>query len=295
MGWKGKARHGVSLVYRVSGELGEIRFTNMAADEVRETLKLEHWGRPDDITVSKENTESQAEDRKEEAQSIANTLRAKYGLRPLVWNRRIGPRVVNDYDREIGVIRKTLKSLCPTLSVRKGRGTAYSWIDITGSGKFGDLTETEKEALKRFGLHGTGNVEHISQDDRRHYVEKAAKQFGAEIPSEVKRRYEERDRYREEMRKRHEEMKKEASPTNQKTEVEKASEFEQMKRSIATGVGSSPEKVEFVNRWLAYLVRELKGVKGREARAQLAQMCMAALAEEAELVPDREQAPGYIG
>lgn len=66
-----------------------------------------------------------------------------------------------------------MKTLCPTFSVRRGRGTGYSWIDVWGSGEFGEFTENEKKALKKFGLNYGGNCAVISPDSRKYYAEKA--------------------------------------------------------------------------------------------------------------------------
>jgi hypothetical protein len=89
--------------------------------------------------------------------------------------RRSTPRTVTEYDRQIATIRKALKKLCPTLSVKKGRGTGYSWIGIRGSGQYGRFTEKENEALRKFGLTPGGNFASISPEDREYYVKKAEK------------------------------------------------------------------------------------------------------------------------
>lgn len=93
--------------------------------------------------------------------------------------RRSKPRVTSEYDEQIGVIRKALKELCPTLSVKRGRGTAYGWIEISGSKEFGNFTEKEKQALDKFGLNYGSNFSVISPENREHYVEKARKILGA--------------------------------------------------------------------------------------------------------------------
>jgi len=81
--------------------------------------------------------------------------------------------VKSEYDEQISVIRRALKKLCPTLSVAKGRGTGYSWIDIRGSGKGGEFTEQEKQALDKFGLGYGANFSVISPENRKYYVERA--------------------------------------------------------------------------------------------------------------------------
>jgi hypothetical protein len=86
-----------------------------------------------------------------------------------------GRRPRTEYDRQIGTIRKALKKLCSTLSVRKGRGTGYTWIGISGSGQYGRFTEKENETLRKFGLTPGGNYANISPEDREYYVKKAEK------------------------------------------------------------------------------------------------------------------------
>ena len=86
------------------------------------------------------------------------------------------PKTVTEYDQQIGIIRKALKKLCPTLSVRRGSGTAYGWIDILGSGdEFHNFTEKEKQARDIFGLGYGMNASVISPEDRKYWVEKAQK------------------------------------------------------------------------------------------------------------------------
>jgi len=84
-------------------------------------------------------------------------------------------RAVTEYDQQIAAIRKALKELCPTLSVRRGSGTAYSWIEISGSKEYGEFTGEEKRALEKFGLSYGGNLAVISPEDRSYYAEKARK------------------------------------------------------------------------------------------------------------------------
>ena len=85
-------------------------------------------------------------------------------------------RTQTEYDQQIDLIRKAVKKLCPTLSVRRGSGTAYSWIEISGSkDQFHNFTDEENQALKDFGLSPGGNFADISPEDRKFYVEKAKK------------------------------------------------------------------------------------------------------------------------
>jgi hypothetical protein len=112
------------------------------------------------------------------------------------------------YDLEIEIIRKALKTLCPTLSVRRDRGTAYNWIVIKGSQQFGYFTKEEKQALEKFGLRYGANSAGISPENRRYYVEKAAKLLNIELPEELKNAYKARDEYKQRLEKEAEERKK---------------------------------------------------------------------------------------
>ena len=90
-----------------------------------------------------------------------------------------GPRTPTEYDQQIDLIRRAVKKLCPTLSVRRGSGTAYSWIEISGSkDQFHNFTDKENQALKDFGMSPGGNFADISPEDRKFYVEKAKKVLG---------------------------------------------------------------------------------------------------------------------
>ena len=165
---RGKAKFGVSVIYK--GSITELRFTNLTELEARETIKT--LREPNDITTSKPNRESQATDTVEEAQALANKLRSELGFNSLEFN-KTRVRVGTEYDQKIGTIRAALKRLCPTLSVRRGTGTAYSWIEVSGSGEFGNFTSEEKVALEKFGLNYGSNFSVISPENRDHYVEKA--------------------------------------------------------------------------------------------------------------------------
>jgi len=195
---RGSARFGVSVVYRHG--LGEMRLTNLTEEEALEVLK--EMGKPDNITTSKANRKSAASDTLKEAQELANRLRRSVGLKPIIFGRIRRRRPPTEYDLEIKTIRRALKSLAPTLSVRKGRGTAYGWIDIRGSGSMGEFTEEERKVLDMVGLGYGVNYSNISPEKRRFWVEKLARLLNLEIPEELRREYEERDRYREEMRRR---------------------------------------------------------------------------------------------
>ena len=164
---RGSAKFGVSIIYK---GLSELRFTNLTEPEARQTIKT--LREPNDITTSKPNQESQATDTVEEAQALANKLRSELGFNPLEFD-KTRVRVSTEYDQEIGAIRTALKRLCPSLSVRRGTGTAYSWIEVSGSGEFGDFTTEEKIALEKFGLNYGSNFSVISPENRDYYVKKA--------------------------------------------------------------------------------------------------------------------------
>jgi hypothetical protein len=86
----------------------------------------------------------------------------------------IPPDIVEmSYDKKIKIIRKALKSLCKTLSVKRGGGTAYPWVEISGSLEFGEFTEEEKRALEVFGLNYGGNLALISPENRDYYTMRA--------------------------------------------------------------------------------------------------------------------------
>ena len=74
--------------------------------------------------------------------------------------------------KETAKIRKIIKSRCPTVSVRMGKGTARSWIQIDGSkDQFGRFTPTEKRCLKGFGLEtGLGGGAQIMPNERSYFL-----------------------------------------------------------------------------------------------------------------------------
>jgi len=70
------------------------------------------------------------------------------------------------------VIRKALKSKCKTIRVRMASGTAFGWIDICGSGKFGEFTEEERKVLDEVGIRYGINFAVISPNSVDFWVEK---------------------------------------------------------------------------------------------------------------------------
>jgi hypothetical protein len=191
---KGKARFGVSLVYHAGRTLGGLRFSNLTEEEGRKII--EEFGRPADIVVSRENKESQATDTKEQAQQLASRLKAELGF-PLV-NDESRRNSSSTFDLEIRLIRRAIKKICPGVSVRRGKGTAYGWIEIKGSGKFGDFTQVEINALQGLGLNPGANAVLISPQDRRRWVEWAVRYLQIDLPPELKWDYQQRDKHYQE-------------------------------------------------------------------------------------------------
>ena len=69
-------------------------------------------------------------------------------------------------------IRKIIKTRCPTVSIRMGKGTARNWIQIDGSkDQFGRFTPTEKRCLKTFGLEtGLGGGAQIMPNEKSFFI-----------------------------------------------------------------------------------------------------------------------------
>lgn len=89
---------------------------------------------------------------------------------------------MGDALEEIKTIRKELKKLCPTLSVRNGKGTAWGWVEISGSLEYGNFTEAESSALRSVGLTPGGNFAVISPDERRRWATKGDVNIPKNIP-----------------------------------------------------------------------------------------------------------------
>lgn len=73
---------------------------------------------------------------------------------------------------QVKMIRKIIKQKCKTLHVRIGRGTAWGWVEIYGSGRGGTFAENEKQVLRNFGLSPGNNFAVISPDDREKVLRK---------------------------------------------------------------------------------------------------------------------------
>jgi len=70
------------------------------------------------------------------------------------------------------LIRDYVKKTCPTVKVRKGRGTAGEWLDITGSkDKYGAFTEEEKRQLKSLGIDvAKSNLYTMNHEDKLRFL-----------------------------------------------------------------------------------------------------------------------------
>ena len=95
-----------------------------------------------------------------------------------VEKRKKEKREIYNKDGEIGLlekiamIRKAMKKDCKTLSIRNSTGTAYGWIDISGSGEFGRFTEEEIQYLESIELGYGANFANISPDSRDYWLRK---------------------------------------------------------------------------------------------------------------------------
>jgi len=59
-------------------------------------------------------------------------------------------------NEQVTLIRNHIKKFAPRLSVKRGRGTSYCWIDVTGP-DYGRLTEQEALVLYELGINSTPN------------------------------------------------------------------------------------------------------------------------------------------
>lgn len=75
---------------------------------------------------------------------------------------------INEYikkqDGYLKFIRRVIKARAPNVSVRKGTGTASTWIDIWSKGE--RFTDEENKALKELGFIPGGNCTGIRPEDR---------------------------------------------------------------------------------------------------------------------------------
>ena len=79
--------------------------------------------------------------------------------------------IPEDSKDQIALIRKIVKKRCPTLHVRNGRGTAWGWVEVSGSLEFEEFTEDEKRALDSLGMSYGLNFAVIAPEDRRSWIE----------------------------------------------------------------------------------------------------------------------------
>ena len=79
---------------------------------------------------------------------------------------------MGDARQDIAELRGLLKDFLPRLSVRKGRGTAWGWIDIGGSAANGYFTDEEALGLRTLGLSPGANACVISPEDREYWLGK---------------------------------------------------------------------------------------------------------------------------
>lgn len=86
-------------------------------------------------------------------------------------------RVASKLGLEASIIRAIVKRKCPTVSVRRGTGTAFDYIEIQGkTPKTGMFTEAERRCLIRnfspiLGSPGS-NFEVIGPDEKKPFIQK---------------------------------------------------------------------------------------------------------------------------
>jgi len=98
-----------------------------------------------------------------------------------------------DAKEQVKIIRREIKKVAPKVSVKMARGTAWGWIDISGSAtKWGIFTDAEKQALETLGIAHGMNCANIHPDDRGYWVAKLTGQLVPETPAEKDRRARER-------------------------------------------------------------------------------------------------------
>lgn len=89
--------------------------------------------------------------------------------------------ISSEHKEKIKLLRKWIKKVIPTVSVRMGRGTAWGWVEITGSGYGGKFTDKERKDLDALGFSYGGNFSVISPDDVEYYLAKVLKSKVMEI------------------------------------------------------------------------------------------------------------------
>lgn len=84
---------------------------------------------------------------------------------------------MGDAIADIAELRGLLKDFMPKLSVRKGRGTGWGWLEIRGSAGNGHFTQSEMDGMAFIGLPHGANYCVISPEDRAFWLDKM-RRFG---------------------------------------------------------------------------------------------------------------------
>jgi hypothetical protein len=79
---------------------------------------------------------------------------------------------MNETIKRIARIRKFIKARCKTISVRNGTGTAYGWLEISGSGPGGEFNDSEKETLRSLNIGFGQNFSVMDYDGQFYFLEK---------------------------------------------------------------------------------------------------------------------------
>ena len=92
--------------------------------------------------------------------------------------------MVQDHRADVASLRRMVKAICPTVSVKMSRGTAWGNVGIRGSGENGRFTSQERDSLTKMGLTPGGNYCVIMSAE----VEYWAKRLGGRLtPEDVER------------------------------------------------------------------------------------------------------------
>ena len=80
-------------------------------------------------------------------------------------------RQLTTSDTRIKLIRRIVKKKCPTVSVRRGKGTSYGYVDITSRDIGASFTSKESNCLKGLGLIPGGNFAGMDRERQKKFVE----------------------------------------------------------------------------------------------------------------------------
>jgi len=85
-------------------------------------------------------------------------------------------RVASKLGMEASIIRAIIKRKCPTVSVKRGTGTAFSYIEVQGKARGGMFTPAEIQCLKRnfedvLG-HPGSNFEVVGPEEKKPFIAK---------------------------------------------------------------------------------------------------------------------------